>query len=147
MDTIFTFLLGFLGSMFVSILYHTEKKLFLFCGLSGLVGWIIFYTINSRTSRVILATFLGAIAVALYSEIMARIKKTPATIFLITGIFPIVPGVGAYNTIISIVNNNLSEAAVNGFITSACAGALAFGIITVSSLFRLINTSNKKNLT
>lgn len=144
MRDVFIFFLSFSGSFLAAILYHAEKKLLVFCGLSGLAGWVIYFSIYKLSQKVILATFIGAVGVALFSEILARIKKTPATIFLIAGILPIVPGVGAYNTIISFVNKRIDEAFSNALEVTACAGALAFGMILVSSSFKLLKSGMEK---
>ena len=44
--------------------------------------------------------------VSLFSEIAARIFKAPATIFLIIGCFPRVPGRGIYQTMLYCTQGN-----------------------------------------
>jgi len=86
----------------------------------------------------LIAVFLGAAAVSVYSEVMARIRKTPATIFSISGIFPLVPGVDAYRTIQMLTEQNYSDAVAFGVSTAAKASLIAFGILLVSAVFRRI---------
>lgn len=86
-----------------------------------------------------MASFIGAIAVGIYSEFMARKLKTPAIQFSIPGIFPLVPGLTAYKTINCIVEQNYPEAYSNGIHVIVAAGAIAFGIMLSVTIFRFIS--------
>ena len=44
------------------------------------------------------AFFLAAAALSVYSEIMARVRKYPATSYLLVALFPLVPGADIYYT-------------------------------------------------
>lgn len=94
----------------------------------------------------LLAIFLGTAAVAVYSELMARVRKTPATIFLIPGIIPLVPGVDTYRTIQLIAEGNYSSAMSYGVAAISKACLMAFGIMTVSAVFRKINRTKRQLL-
>lgn len=138
-------ILSFLGSLCPAILFNTDKKNLIWAGLSGTLGMLIndqILAIFPNTD--LLAVFLGTAAVAVYSELMARIRKTPATIFLIPGIIPLVPGVDAYRTIQLITENDYPTAMTYGVAAVAKACLMAFGIMTVSAVFRKINRRNKQ---
>ena len=47
---------------------------------------------------VVVATFIAVVVITLLSRIFAIVRKAPVTIFLVSGIFPLVPGVGIYYT-------------------------------------------------
>lgn len=137
------FLLSFLGSLAPSMIMNTEKRLLLWAGLGGALGYCIPYILNVYASFGIAQTFAGALIIGLYSELMAKYKETPATVFSIPGIYPLVPGIAAYQTIQSIVENRIQDAIFYGINTVVKAFAIAFGIMIVSSLFRSIRS--KKN--
>ena len=42
----------------------------------------------------------------LYSEILARIKKAPTTVFLIPSVMPMIPGGGLFYTMSAVISNN-----------------------------------------
>lgn len=113
-------------------------------GLSGVTGWILYIWVLNTTGDVVLSVFAGSIAIGLYSEIMARVLKSPATIYSLCGIFPIVPGVPAYNTIEYLVKHDLIKAASTGIETIASAGAIAFGIMLMSAVFRFFAKIREK---
>lgn len=129
---------AFLGSFFPAVFFNIERKNLLWAGLSGSIGWVLFAAGKDITSSTAMATFLGAAGIGIYSEIMARVKKTPASIFSITGIYPLVPGITAYNTIKYIVEDNLQLALEKGIETAAVAGAIAFGVMTITATFQFI---------
>jgi len=129
-------LLAFMGSLCVGVLFNVKRKNLIWVGLSGTLGWIAYSFFSKMTEEMIVPTFMGALIVGLYSEFAARAFRSPATIFSISGIFPLVPGIAAYNTIQYIVENKLQEAAAKGVETMAAAIAIAFGIMLTSTAFR-----------
>lgn len=139
MNDILFSVLALIASFFVGLLFNADKKSLLFCGLSGLFGYIFYIIILNTTNRIVFATFIGAVVISLFAEMMARLLKKPSTIFIITGIFPIVPGALAYNTVVSLASKNFSNMASLAFETLACAGGLAFGIMVISSAFSLLS--------
>lgn len=102
---------------------------------TGAVAWLVYLSLPGLTdvNRYLLAT----IAVAVLSEIFARLYKTPATVFLIIGIIPLVPGGGIYYTMESLINGDLLLFVRYGMETAASAGAIAVGCSLVSSVSRL----------
>lgn len=82
--------------------------------------------------------FIATVIIALYSEIMARIHKVPITVYLIAALIPLVPGSGIYYTMEHALTG-ISTPLETFIHTIAIAGSLAFGILLVSSLFRLTN--------
>jgi uncharacterized membrane protein YjjB (DUF3815 family) len=66
-----------------------------------------------------------------YSEIFARILKTPKTAFIFPAIVPMVPGGSLYYTMSHIISGNMDEALRYATSTLSMAIALAFGIVVV----------------
>ena len=87
---------------------------------------------------------LATIAAAALSEIFARLYKTPATVFLIIGIIPLVPGGGIYYTMEALINGDLSLFVRHGMETAASAGAIAVGCSLVSSVSRLTTAARRR---
>ncbi|NLM75598.1 MAG: threonine/serine exporter [Clostridiaceae bacterium] len=133
------FILAFLGSIAPAIAMNIEKRLLLWTGLGGSVGYCIAYALNtSAPSLSISQIFIGTVTVAIFSELMAKKLKAPATVFCVPGIFPFLPGIAAYQTIQSLVENNVQKAVRHAVDTLFKAFTIAFGILIVTALFRLI---------
>jgi len=70
------------------VIYNVEKRNLMWVGFGGMLGWITYRTFNEITKSLVLASFLGAVIVGIYSESVARLLKAPATIFSVPGIIP-----------------------------------------------------------
>lgn len=131
------FLLAFTGSFCAGFLFNIRGRNLLWAGLSGMSGWVVYISIITLTGHLFSSVFAGAIAVGVFSEIMARVLKMPATVYSIPGIFPLVPGIAAYETIQFLLSDKLQEAGGKIVETLAGAGAIAFGIFLVTAFFRM----------
>ncbi|NLP45471.1 MAG: threonine/serine exporter [Epulopiscium sp.] len=124
---------AFFATIFFSIIFNIAKKNLIFCGLGGAIGWFIYLCCIQSIHSPVLASFLGALTVAIFSRSMSKIRKVPVTIFLISGIIPLVPGAGMYRTMFAIINNDLVGAATYGISTLQIAGVIAIAMVMVSS--------------
>jgi len=104
---------------------------------AGAAGWLV-YLLTEDTMGVVGRNFLATVAVALLAEIFARVFKSPATVFLITGIIPLVPGGGLYYTMDALIDGNMTLFAQRGIEAAAIAGAIAAGSSLVSSVVRIL---------
>ncbi|MEG2244790.1 MAG: threonine/serine exporter family protein, partial [Erysipelotrichaceae bacterium] len=80
---------------------------------------------------------VASIVFSIFSEICARIYRTPVTTYIICALIPLVPGKGMYNAMVQAVAGDTMKAMQIAFDTLSVAGALALGIILVSTLTRL----------
>ena len=88
------------------------------------------------------------LVITLLSRIFAILRKAPVTIFLVCGIFPLVPGVGIYYTSYHFIMGQTVEAAAYGIETFKIAIAIALGIMFILTIpqkwFRIIPHPSKK---
>ena len=111
------------------------RKLFL-ASLGGALGWFT-YLMFGFTGYELVQYFMSAVAISIYAEIMARVNKAPVTGFLLVSMLPMVPGGGIYHTMESAVAGNVDQFIRRGLYTFAIAGALAIGVLVVSSIMHL----------
>ena len=83
--------------------------------------------------------FLAAVFAAVYSEIMARIRKYPAISYLVIGLISLIPGSNIYYTAQQAVQGNMDRFIHEGTLLVVTAGVMAVGIILVSSTARIIH--------
>ena len=128
---------AFLACLTFCFVFELRRWQFILAAsFTGTVGWLVYLLLDGRSSvaRFLLAT----VATAVLSEVFARIFKTPATIFLIIGIIPMVPGGGIYYTLEALINGDMPLFVQLGMETAASAGAIAVGCSLVSSMARII---------
>lgn len=118
-----------LGSVAFSLLFGVPDRYYLSCGLTGGGGWLLYRLLLRLTPlSPVWATFLAAAAVALYSRIAAVRRCCPTTVFLIAGIFPLVPGAGMYWTVYYLVTGEAALALSSGAAALKSAFAIVFAI-------------------
>ena len=137
---------GMIGCYGFSLIFNIHGSGFLLCILGGGISWATYCVVHYFTGNDILATFCASAISAAYAEAIARIRKYPAISYLVVSLLPLIPGAGLYYTSNYIVRGNMSMFASKGTHTIAIAGAIAVGILLVSTLMRLSFTIKKKRL-
>lgn len=120
------------------IAFNIRGKKIFFAALGGGLSWF-FYSLSKLIGfSEISSLFISAVIFSMYSEVLARIFKTPVTTFVICALIPLVPGSGMYYTMREAVSGNISKSLELGISTLANAGTLALGVLFVSTITRLI---------
>ncbi len=122
------------GTMAFALLFGVPKKHYLYCGLIGCAGWFLYRVLMNVGLTPTEATFFATVLVVLLSRFTAVIEACPATVFLISGIFPLVPGAGIYWASYYLVTNQLPDALDSGFAAIKAAVAIVLGIVLVFEL-------------
>ncbi len=138
MSSVIQVLMGTVGSFGFSILYNIRGKKLIFAGLGGLFSWSLCLFLKIWIDSEVIRYFCSAAFVGIYAEVLARVMKTPTTTFLVPAIIPHVPGGSLYYTMKFALNKQWIEFFSKAFDTVELALALAIGIITISSLVKVI---------
>jgi len=101
----------------------------------ALIGGIV-YAVFLLCGGTVAGVFVASLTLAALSETAARILKVPSTLFLITGIFPLVPGAGIYKTAAQILQSSVAAASATGNRTVAELLFMVAGIAIVSAIFQ-----------
>ena len=144
MELLLPCLYAALSCIAFSLVFQLRNRCHIACAaLSGAAGWLVYLLLDGMgiTARFLMAT----ITIALLAEVFARVFKTPATVFLIIGIIPLVPGGGIYYTMEALINGNMAGFVHSGLTTVASAGAIAVGCSLVSSVTRIITAGRQKS--
>ena len=110
----------------------------LICCVGGAWGWLVYLLVLLTGASDLMGYFVAGMAIAAYSELMARIRKCPVTGYLLISFFPLVPGAGIYYTMLYAMRGEAALAAEQGMQTLGIAGCLALGVLVMSSLVRMI---------
>lgn len=121
------------GTIAFSVLFSVPRKYYIYCGLIGGAGWGIYSLLQGASSPAIASMFATMVVIFL-SRFAAVWQRCPVTIFLISGIFPLVPGAGVYWTAYYIVTDQLHLAVQTGYQAVKCAVAIVLGIVFIFEL-------------
>ena len=122
---------SFVGTIAFSVLFGVPKKYYLDCGLIGLAGWLVYRLSQMAGVGNTFAVFFAVVIIILCSRITAVRRLCPATVFMITGIFPLVPGAQIYWAAYYLVTNQFDQAMSSGFTALKVIIAIVLGIIFV----------------
>lgn len=122
-----------IGTVAFSVLFSVPRKYYPYCGLIGGASWLV-YGLFSEFTSIYAATLAATIVVVFLSRLTAVFKRCPVTIFLIPGVFPLVPGAHLYWTSYYIVTSDLSQALEHGYMAVKMAVAIVLGIVLVFEL-------------
>ena len=124
------FIAACLGTISFSVIFHVHKKYYPVCGAIGGIGWIVFL-LSQNIFSVAESSFLATCIVAFASRTCAIYQRCPVTVFLIAGIFPLVPGAGIYWTAYEFVMNRITPLSSSGMTTIKTAFAIVLGIVFI----------------
>ncbi|MBQ8488542.1 MAG: threonine/serine exporter family protein [Pseudobutyrivibrio sp.] len=129
LDYIAQFIVAMIATLCFAIVFSAPKSELIHCGLSGAIGWIFYIIISAALSAPTLGNIVGSFLLTTFSRALAAKRKNPVTVYLISGIFPLVPGAGIYYTSYYLITNNMETFASYGLSTLKTAGAIVMGII------------------
>lgn len=128
------FFLAAAGTWSFSVLFACPKRLLPYGALVGGVGWLVYELAVLLGADGTLASLLAVIPLTLLTRIFSIFCKAPVTVFLLPGIFPLVPGAGIYYTAYYFLRDDRTLFLNKGVETLKIALALALGIALVCSL-------------
>ncbi|MBQ4650554.1 MAG: threonine/serine exporter family protein [Firmicutes bacterium] len=128
---------AFIGSFGFAVFFRMKGKQILLAAAGGAATWAVYLMVAVQAGGYFIPNVIAAIFAAIYAEIMARVNKAPATIFLTAAAVPLVPGGRLYYTMAGLVNSDKAAFAENGeaAVTIALAIALGFVIVALGSKY------------
>ena len=134
---LFQALAAFVGTLGFSVLFGVPGREYLRTAVVATVGWMTYLLLVRYTVLGIAAsTFFATMVVVLLARLFAVWFRMPETVYLITGIFPMIPGGGIFWTTFFLVSNRLPLAMHSGMTALAVTAAIVLGIVLISSLPR-----------
>ncbi len=135
---------GTIATFAFAILFKVKAKLLPYATFGGLIACVIYFLLTDTIGGVFIPNVVAVFMVALLSEVFARVKKAPSTVFLFPGCIALVPGGTLYYTMNSLLSKNYSEA-FHYFLTTLTVGvAIGGGIIAASLVIYLTTKAYKK---
>lgn len=140
MDNIFNILLTGISTTGVAMCFKIRKKYIPVVALGGILVSGIYFVGYDNNENLFLASMYGAIFAGIWSEIMARVMKAPANIFLIPGIIPLLPGGNLYYTMYWLLQGNKERFRFYRNNTIHITFGVVSGTLVASVIFALIWT-------
>ena len=127
-----------LGCAGFAIWFHVRSRNVPVCAVGAFLTWGIYFLVNILLHSDFAAVLIASAACGLYSQIMARLRKAPATVFMTASVFPLIPGGSLYSTMYGLVIRNVPYALSTGVSLVLTCFAIVLGFMAVEVLTRLI---------
>ena len=129
---------AFAGSLGFAMLFHVRREKLLLASLGGLLAWTVYLLMGIFSDQDVVRYFVASVVLTVYAEIMARVVKCPATLFLVTAAVPLIPGGSLYHTVEFFMERELMEFSHQALNTVLLAVAIAVGMLFPTSIFQII---------
>ena len=126
---------SFIGTAAFAVLFGVPRRQYVLCGVAGVLGWILYMLLVRYAGFTApAATVFATMLVVLSARYFSVWDRCPAIVFLLCGIFPLVPGAGVFWTSYYVVSDQLRLALDSGFMAVKVTIAIVLGIILISEL-------------
>lgn len=144
MSTLLDIVTCILGTLGFSILLKVSKQKLIFTVIGGTISAVIYYFMTESGYDNFKSTLLAMIAICVYSEVMARIVKTPANVILIPSTIPLLPGGFLYYTLSYLIHADRKNFYYYAKETVFVGMGIALGAVIVSIFVTFINSAQKQ---
>lgn len=132
------------GSWGFAILFGVRPKLAIPASLGGFFSWAIYLLGIHFGQGIFIACFVAAAFAAFNAEVLARVLKAPATLFLVPSFIPLIPGSTLYYTMSNAVARDWEQMSYYGNQTWQYALAIAGGISLVWAFSYMVTQIKKQ---
>ena len=138
MDYVLQLAAAFSGSMGFALLFQVRRGKLLLASLGGLLAWAVYLALGPMIPQDVPRFFIASVVLTIYGEILARVVKCPATLFLVTAAVPLIPAGSLSPTMRYFGAGDFAACPAQGLNPLLLALAIAAGRIVPTSLFQLV---------
>ena len=128
-------LAAFIGTVAFACLFGADRENYIQTGAIGAAGWLAYLLlVREAGASAAVATLASATLVCILSRFCAVPTRCPAQVFLLCGIFPLVPGAGIFWFTYYLTSNLFRLSFSSGLDAAKAAVAIVLGIILAMEL-------------
>ncbi len=132
-------LVSFSGTLGFGVLFNIRGKKLWIAAVGGMVAWMAYLLLLKVIQNDVVCYLIVSLVIAVLSEILARLLKTPAITFEILSLIPLIPGSALYYSIAYALRGDQQGFIEKAVHTLSLAAALSVGIIIVSAVTKYTN--------
>jgi uncharacterized membrane protein YjjB (DUF3815 family) len=144
LDLLVTIVIAFLCSVGFAVVLRVAPRHVITGSIGGAATYFIYCAVMYAGLGYFAAGFISTTFTALYAEILARVRRAPAIVFLLPGVIPTVPGGDLYRGMRDLISGKMPEALANFGIALNIALGIAGGIVVISITFGIITDMKNK---
>ncbi|MDY4515663.1 MAG: threonine/serine exporter family protein [Lachnospiraceae bacterium] len=138
MQNIIQLIAALFGALGFAAFFNIRGKKLIFATLGGVFAWGSYLIAGCFTDNPFLCAFAASVLLTLYSECMARIHKTPVTLFIVSSAIILIPGASLYRSMNNLMRMQWQEFGKESMYTLLFAASMSAGITFTTLVFRVI---------
>lgn len=143
---IFQTMAAFIGTVGFAVLFGCPSEEYVWCGIAGTFAWISYLALVRYASfSVFESTLVSSFLTAVLARRLSILRKCPNTVYLLTGLFPLIPGGGIFWTTYYLCSQQFHQAMQSGITALSVAFAIVLGIVMVLGIPRQFRFPYRKN--
>ena len=135
---------AFLGTVGFAMLVHTPKRAWFVSGLIASLSYMIYWLMTYLGLPDPMAIFIGSLFGSLVGLLSARLMKIIGTVFLMSAVVPVVPGLGLYRMMAALGQGQIASGAELGIRAMITVAMIALGVGAGAFADRVLWSRNKK---
>ena len=135
---------AFFGTVGFAMLVHTPKRAWFVSGLIASLSYLLYWLVTYLGLPDPMAIFIGSLFGSLVGLLSARLMKIIGTVFLMSAVVPVVPGLGLYRMMAFWGQNRISDGADMGIRAMITVAMIALGLAAGTLIDRIVHSRSLK---
>ena len=137
---------AFFGTVGFAMLVHVPRRAWFISGLIASLSYLVYWFMVFLGLPDPMAIFIGSLFGSVVGLFSARKKKIIGTVFLMSAVVPVVPGLGLYRMMAALGQGQISSGARTGIQAMITIAMIALGLGAGAFADRVIRSrSSEKN--
>ena len=129
---------AFFGTVGFAMLVHIPKRAWFVSGIIAVLSYMVYWGLTYIAIPDAMAVFAGALFGSLNGLLCARRMKIIGTVFLMSAIVPVVPGIGLYRMMAAIGQGQIATGAKTGVSAMITIAMIVLGLSTGAFADRML---------
>ena len=130
----------------IAVIFDVPPKKLLWAMVGSIISCVLMLIGDKYGLDPLITNMIATAVPCVYCEIMARVLKTPTTIFMIPSLLPLVPGSRLYYTMFYLFSGEQALFLENMLVAVKICTGIAVAIIVVTGAMRWIEAAKKQKL-
>lgn len=136
---------AFLGTLGFTAIYGVDREHYLSSGIIGIAGWMVYLMcVRFAGMTAPIASLFAAFSICILSRFAAVPNRCPAQVFIVCGIFTLVPGAGVFWCSYYLTSSQFDLGMHSGFMAVKVAVAIVLGIVFAMELPQRLFSRRRK---
>ena len=119
---------AFFGTVGFAMLVHAPKRSWFVSGLIASLSYLVYWFMTYLGLPDPMAIFIGSLFGSLVGLLSARLMKIIGTVFLMSAVVPVVPGLGLYRMMSALGQGQIAAGAKTGIQAMLTVAMIALGL-------------------